>query len=83
MTTHDELVALHHEANDHPTLAAIRRLDRHKALRVLHFLHGAVGAETVQRAIDYVEGEQMTTYDPNCVWCRYSRPGASGDHRDH
>jgi hypothetical protein len=24
-----------------------------------------------------------TTYDPNCVRCRYSRPGTPGDHRDH
>ena len=23
------------------------------------------------------------TYDPNCVSCRYSKPGASGDHRQH
>jgi hypothetical protein len=58
MTTHDERVALYHEANDHPTLAAIRRLDRDQAIRVLHYLHGAVGADVVQRAIDYVQGEQ-------------------------
>lgn len=24
-----------------------------------------------------------TTYDPNCVTCRYSRPSDAGDHRDH
>lgn len=58
MTKHDERVALYHEAHDHPTLAAIRRLDRDTAIRVLHYLHGAVGAEVVQRALDYVESEQ-------------------------
>jgi hypothetical protein len=55
---HNERVARYHEAHDQPTLAAIRRLDAEDAQRALRYLHGSVGSDKVQRALDYVAAER-------------------------